>query len=477
MTVEVLIRSGPGEQRVCLVKKGKLIRAAVHRDHASSLKGGIFLARVVEVNPGIDSAFIQVGLPDIGFLPAVKSQVFDRTRDKPKPISKLFYEGQMVLVQATNDARYGKGPKFTTNLQIENGGIILHPAASENTLSTKPLKQEINQNFQKLLADFPDESFGLVAKPRTANYPEAVLYHQTQCLIQEWMLIKESKERLSKPGLVRKPRDPVVTFLENTYQYDVSRVRVQGGKYIEKLNKLLEDSDPAISSLLEIHNTHDDIFEMYDLADQWEFMLSKEVKLPSGGSIIIEELDTLIAIDVNSGKKNSGINVEEVNLNTNLEAIEEIIHQVILRNLGGQIVIDILPQKSKQNFRKISSLFANFCSKDEGRSNFHGLSSLGLLEFTRSRVGYSISEQFLGRTHRFYLPEAIALEALYSLEREMLQNPGRSYSILAGPLIVNAFKKDGIRRAKANLEKDIFSPIDLKSDTTYNFPEYSIVQR
>lgn len=462
MVSEVFIRSGPGESRVSYTVNGKLKRVLIDRAIDLSSRNGIYLGKIVEINRNLNAAFVEIGLEKLGFLPAVNAQIFDHAREKPKPIGKLFTEGETILVQVTQDPINGKGVKLTTNLSISAFNIVITPGNSVTRLSNRIENKNSRDNIKNLLQGLASPDAGYIIRTKASMSKRDTLVREAKMLSKDWKNIKSLIDLNSAPSVLLPPPTPILRFLLETFEDDLVRIRVEDRQLLLEMRQNFESRYSELLPILESHDGLDGIFDIYDLNDQWEELSSNTVRLSSGASIIIEETAALTAIDVDSGKQIREMRPEDSNFIVNIEAVKEIARQISLRNLGGQIIIDFLNQRQRQKRELIGKAFQEAISEDRKNINLVGFTRLGMFELTRRRHGKSINRQLFNPMEYSKSPITVAFEVLYQVKREMLVNPGKTIFVDTSPIVAKALCSGAAFDAKRLLEKEMISSIEVR---------------
>jgi len=462
MVSEVFIRTGPGESRVSFTVDGKLKRILIDRVYDKSSIDGIYLGKIIEINQNLNAAFVEIGLEKLGFLSAVDAQYFDRARNKPKPIKKLFAEGETVLVQVTRDPINGKGAKLTTNLSISALNVVIRPRISGAGLSSRAKNKNNIDNLTNVLQDMAPSNADYIISTRDSISKKNTLVREANMLSQDWRNIKALMKLNTPPSVLLMPPSPILRFLLEIFKDDLVRIRVEDRHLFLKLQKIFSARFPELLKILEIHDGVDGIFDIYDLTDQWEEIYSNTVQLPSGGSITIEETAALTAVDVDSGKRMKEMRPEDSNFMVNMEAVKEIARQISLRNLGGQIIIDFLNQRHRQKRELINKAFQEAILGDQKNINLVGFTRLGLFELTRRRFSKSINHQLFDPIENFKSPITVAFEVLYQVKKEMLTKPGKTIFVDTSPGVARALISGPAFKAKRLLEKEMISSIEVR---------------
>ena len=475
MTLEVFIRTGPGERRISLTKNGRLNRVQIDRTGEPSAVDGIYYGRITEVNQSLNAAFVDIGLKNMGFLAAADAQEFDHSREQPQHIGLLYSEGDKVLVQVTRDPLNGKGAKLTTNLSIKAFNLVITPGHPEISVSRHIEDREERDRLGCIVQEIALFDAGFIARTRATFASQKVLIREAEMLGKDWNKIKSLTKLKTPPSILLEPPVPLISFLLDAYEGELKKIWVDDRKLFMDIQMYLETRIPELLPVLELHDSTEEIFAVHDLTDQWEQVISNTVVLPSGGSLIIEETAAMTTVDVNSGKQVNGLRPEESHLAINIEAVTEIARQVILRNIGGQIVVDLLFQKHREKRELIMKTFQEATYEDRQNINLIGFTRLGMFELTRRRRGKSLNQKIFKPTENLKSPLTLALEVHYQVKREMRFNPGKLFSINAPPEVTEELGSGPALEAKLLLEREICGPIEVRTNLEQTFPEISII--
>ena len=416
MVSQIFIRVGPGERRLSLLENGKLVRAVVDRETTHNVIDGIYLGRVCKVNKMLDAAFVDIGNGIQGFLSATQAQIFDPAKDKPKPISKIVFEGKSILVRALSNPFGEKGPKLTANI---------------------------------------DKSF-------------------SPNLGRKIKIDKKALDEITPPAEIVCPPDTLELFLLEHLDQDIQRICVNERSEVQKVQKVIKGLELDNLPQIEFVQAGDESFDQEDLEGQWDDIFYPTINLVSGGNIIIEELSTVTFIDVNSGDRFAQVSKEEFNLQINIEALETVSAQLRLRNISGQIFIDLLPIKRKKSREILQEAISRIPGFNNEDVKVFGFSRLGLLEVTRRRRDRPLSELLFKPYERQKTLSTICYEILYNLKKEMLSNQGKPYSVSVSPGIFSELKKDILQGALEQLQKETFIEIKVTEDPKLETEEYKI---
>ena len=464
--IEIFISTSPGETRLALTRNGILHELVIGRDIDQHQTGNIYLGRVEKVMTGLNAAFVQIGERNSGFLAAPDGQIFDRDREKPKPINALFKEGDKVLLQATRDEEGDKGAKLTTRLSLVGRNLVLTPDRSGISVSKSVSDDVEKERLKTAVIDAVSGDAGLIVRTRAQNVDAKILIAEGQILNDAWIDMQASLKTMNAPALLHEAPGPILGFINAKIgKENWRRILVNDRSMIDQIRELGGGKTSDSEDLLVLHAGQEDIFDSYDLNQQIDNALSNVVPLKSGGEIIIEETAALTAIDVNSGGGNRRGDAEGWALSVNREAAQEAGRQILLRNLSGQIVIDFLPMDKRESKDEVAGVLQQALASDRSASNVFGFTRLGLLEMTRRRQGKSLTQRLLAQNEHGKSAETVALEAIRSALQQLENDPGRRIKISAGASVYEAYQRI-VAQAWAIAEKQSGGMIALEQGTS-----------
>ncbi len=432
--LEVFINNVPGETRLAVTEDGKLVDLVIARQSEVSVIGNIYLGRVETVLAGLNAAFIDIGQKESGFLAANDGQIFDRDREKPKPINALFKEGDAVVVQVTREASTGKGAKLTTRIDLAGRTLVATLGRPGLSISKTITDEAERARLRRALVDYAHASTGLILRTKAEAVLDEALQQEAAALTDQISDIEAAQYITKAPACLHEEADPIVKYLINNASADWQRIVVDDRRLLAKLTKVSLDNMPEHETLFELAGDPVALFETHDLDQQIDDLFQARVLLPSGGGLSIEETAALVAIDVDSGAHNRDRDPEAFALAVNEEAALEIARQLHLRNLAGQIVIDFLPMKRKENKEKIEHLLSQALAP-LSKCNIFGFSRLGLLELTRQRNGESLAARYLLNSAPLFSAQSTAIALMRNVLRELDRNPGKTLSVECSALL------------------------------------------
>jgi ribonuclease G len=402
LSSEILISSDPWENRVAILEDGGLAELYIEREE--KVIGSIYKGKVQNVLPGMGAAFVDIGLgrnaflyvDDINKQPLNIGDVEITQGHSGFTISEKVKRGDDVLVQIVKEPRGLKGARISTNISLPGRYLILMPTGKYSGVSRKIDSVDERNRLKSVMKRIRPEGMATVVRTAAAGASEAELIADLGVLIRMWHGILETYKRAESPSLLHKDMNLVYKAARDFITADVDRVLIDDEVEYRKIRDLLQLLGPQYISRLEYYNSGRSLFEDYKIEDELEKLMRPKINLPSGASIVIESTEALTVIDVNSGKFTGGRNLEDTILKTNIEAAEEIARQVRLRDIGGIIVVDFIDMASEASRDKVVETMEESLRRDRTRATIQSFSNLGLLEFTRKRIGKDLGSQLRG---------------------------------------------------------------------------------
>ena len=402
MSSEILISSDPWENRVAILENGELAELYIEREE--KVIGSIFKGKVQNVLPGMGAAFVDIGLgrnaflyvDDINKAPLNIGDVEITSGHSGFTISEKVKRGDDVLVQIVKEPRGLKGARISTNISLPGRYLILMPTGKYSGVSRKIESADERDRLKAVMKRIRPEGMATVVRTAAAGASEAELIADLGVLIRMWHGILEMYKRAASPSLLHKDMNLVYKAARDFITADVDRVLIDDEEEYRKIRDFLQLLGPQYIDRIEYYNSGRSLFDDFKIDDELAKLMRPKINLPSGASIVIESTEALTVIDVNSGKFTGGRNLEDTILKTNIEAAEEIARQVRLRDIGGIIVVDFIDMASEASREKVVKTMEEHLRRDRTRATIQSFSNLGLLEFTRKRIGKDLGSQLRG---------------------------------------------------------------------------------
>jgi ribonuclease G len=464
---------------VALIQQGAVQELQIERTRQRGIVGNIYLAKVVRVLPGMQSAFIEIGLERTAFM-----HVADITQNNPQAqIEKLLFEGQNVLVQVLKDPLGTKGARLTTQLSIAGRNLVYLPPAGTDAATEKYIgvSQRIDQPEEReaikarLAGLMPaDEKGGIIVRTSAQDASDTELEHDMHYLRTTWEKIREAVNYKAAPSLLYQDLSLAERVLRDVAGEDTTQIRVDSAENFEKLKGFATLYMPNLLDKLTLHRGERALFDLFDVDAEINKALGRRVDLKSGGYLMIDQTESMTTIDVNTGSYVGARNLDDTVFKTNLEAAQAIARQLRLRNLGGIIIIDFIDMLSKDHQESVLH------ELNHARTSVSGFSSLGLVEMTRKRTRESLAHitcepcttcQGKGEVKT---AQTICYEILREIVREHRQFNPREFRIVAAPDVIDLFLEEE-NQFLAQLGDFISKPIKLQAEGSFRQEQYDIV--
>ena len=387
--------------QVAVLEGRSLIEHYVSRpaDDVYQIHGNIYLGKVQNVLPGMEAAFVDIATPKNAVLYRgdVQFDKEDVVEQGPEPrIEQVLKRGQLILCQVTKNPIGEKGARLTQEVSLPGRFVVLIPDSKTYGIS-KRLPEGERRRLRTVLDRIKPKEHGLIVRTAAENATEHELTTDMKQLVERWDRIKQQAEKASSPTLLYREPSLAVRVIREEFSSDYRGIVIDDRALFEEVRDYIGDFNPEFVDRVEYWNERDHdfpLFEQHHVAEQLRKALDRKVWLPSGGSLVIEHTEALTVIDVNTGKNVGKTNLEETVLGNNLEAAEEIAHQLRLRDIGGIIVIDFIDMEVKENRRKVVEAFRRALSRDKTRTQVFDISELGLVQMTRKRIGEGLLTAF-----------------------------------------------------------------------------------
>ncbi|MCE9679799.1 ribonuclease G [Shewanella sp. AS1] len=399
---ELLINVTPTEARVALVEFGILQEVHIERRMKRGLVGNIYKGKVSRVLPGMQAAFVDIGLDKAAFLHA--SDIVPHTEcvaDVEKgnfvvrDIGELVRQGQDIMVQVVKDPLGTKGARLTTDITLPSRYLVFMPGSSHVGVSQRIESEEVRSRLKGLTEPFVDEDGGFIIRTAAENAGEQELVQDAAFLRRVWAKVMERRKR---PGVALLYQDLAlpVRIVRDFVGTQLDQIQVDSSQTFQELQQFTQEFMPEIADKLEHYSGRVPIFDLYDVENEIQRALSRKVELKSGGYLIIDQTEAMTTVDINTGAFVGHRNLEETIFNTNLEATHAIARQLRLRNLGGIIIIDFIDMLNEDHKKRVLSTLETALASDRVKTNVSGFSGLGLVEMTRKRTRESLEHVLCG---------------------------------------------------------------------------------
>lgn len=482
MSEEFLINFTPQETRVAQLQNGAVQELHIEREHSRGFVGNIYLGRIVRVLPGMQSAFIDIGLERTAFL-HVADIWFDRhAGEVQKPIEKILHEGQNLVVQVLKDPIGTKGARLSTQISIAGRLLVYLPQEHHIGISQRIENEEERVALRERLHHLvpADETGGFIVRTMAERSSDAELSADIAYLRKIWHEIRQRTIGAAPPSVLYHDLTLSQRVLRDLVNPETTRIVIDSRENFLKLTAFSTEYMPQVASLLEHYTGERPLFDLHGVEDEIQKALGRRVELKSGGYLIVDQTEALTTIDVNTGGFVGARTFDDTVFKTNLEAAQAIARQLRLRNLGGIILIDFIDMESDEHRSAVLAEFHKALSRDHTKVSVGGFTSLGLVEMTRKRTRESLAHILCescptcGGRGEIKTARTVAYEVLRELMREARQFNAKEFRVLATPSVIDLFH-DEESQALAMLSDFIGKPISLLAESSYNPEQFDIV--
>ena len=481
MSDEILINVTPPETRVAIVENGVLQEVLIERSRRRGLVGNIYKGRVCRVLPGMQAAFVEIGLERAAFLH--ESDLGTRDRAQNTALETLYREGQEVVVQVTKDPLGAKGARLTTEISLPSRFMVCMPEVDVAGVSQRIECEEERVRLRACIESFRQEQEGCggyIARTAAEAVDEFALRADMLFLGKLWASIAQKIAAAEVETLLYEELPLSIRAVRDLYRVKLEKIRVDSRETCQRLMKFASEFMPELSPYIEHYSGERPIFDLYGVEDEIQRALERKVPLKSGGHLVFDQTEAMTTVDVNTGAYVGGRNLEETIFKTNLEAAQTIARQLRLRNLGGIIIIDFIDMCDEEHKAQVLQALQKSLEKDRARNAISEVSALGLVQMTRKRTRESL-EHILCETcpccsgrGMLKTPETVCLEILREIIREVRQYNVQELMVLASNEVVGRLLDEDADMV-SELETFLSVSIKFRAEAQYNQEQYDIV--
>jgi len=483
MSTEILVNIGTQETRVALVEGGAAQEIYVQRAARHGLVGNIYKGVVKRVLPGMQAAFIDIGLERTAFL-HVADMLNAETHAAPLPaVERLLHEGQEVLVQILKDPLGSKGARLTTLLSIPSRYLVLMPFEKHVGVSAKIEDEAERTRLKGILETLVPElapQWGVIARTAAEGADAEALQQDLLFLTRLWAAVSQQVQQ-AKPGqLVHGDLPLSMRILRDLLGTAVERVRIDSAEEARRVQQFASVFVPQAAAKIEAYCGQAPIFDLYGVEDELNRALERKVELKSGGHLVIDQTEAMTTIDVNTGAFTGHRNLEETIVKTNLEAASAIARQLRLRNLGGIIILDFIDMRGEEHRAQVLRTLEKDVARDTARTRIYPFSELGLVQMTRKRtresLGHILCEPCVacGGKGAVKTVETVCHEIAREVQRAARMYDPKSFLVLAAPNVVARLQEEQ-SGGLAELEASLKRPIKLQPEAHYLQEVFDVV--
>src|SRR5215475_14122873 len=484
MTYEILINVTPQETRVAMLEQGAVQELHVERASARGLVGNIYLGRVARVLPGMQSAFVEIGLERAAFLHI--ADIWEHRQNghggEHRPIEKILHEGQTILVQVIKDPIGTKGARLSTQVSLAGRLLVYLPQDSHIGISQRiedeAERELLRGKLQQLLPEGLGGGFIIRTLAETAT--EREMQNDIEYLTRLWSDLTAKSSTLPAPSPIYQDLNLAQRVLRDMATEETARILVDSRETFQRMREFAQQYTQNMADRINHYTGERPLYDLHGVEDEIQKALARRVDLKSGGYLIIDQTEAMTTIDVNTGGFVGGRSFDDTIFKTNLEAAHVIARQLRLRNLGGIIIVDFIDMENDSHRESVLTEFKKALSLDRTRVTVSGFTSLGLVEMTRKRTRESLAHTLCepcpmcqGRGE-VKTAQTVCYEILREILREARQFDAREFRVLASQNVIDLFL-DEESQSLAMLGDFIGKPISLQVENIYSQEQYDIV--
>lgn len=472
--VEVLVNTSFEETRIAILENDRVNELLWERRGALNIVGNIYKGTVENVLPGISSAFLNIGYEKNAYL-----YISDVIGEDKKNIDKVLHKGQEVMVQVVKDAISTKGMKVTMDVTLPGRYLVLTPhqgfvGVSKN-IEDAEMRHKLNEIMQEL-AEKHLNGMGCIVRTEAEEATKDELEREIKYLYRQWQSILKKFETARSPHLLHEDMDAVLQVARDVLSENCKVYMLDNKRDYERVRDFVEKNSPDLAGRVQLYKGKTPIFEAYNIEPEIDNLRKIKLPLPNGGSIIIQEAESLCAIDVNTGKYTGNKSQEETVTQTNIEAANEIAHQLRLRNIGGIIVIDFIDMRKASSRKRVVEALSQAVQGDRAKIRILPITKLGLVEMTRERkrasTGSFISEECpeCHGSGRVLSAESMRIKIQREIYDLTSGRPGGNLRIVLHPALAEAIKNH-----QSDIEQNIRRQVKIQADAQLAWEDYKIV--
>ncbi len=472
---EIFANTSFEETRIAILEDGRLAELFWERRSNTNIVGNIYKAVVENVLPGISSAFVNIGLDKNAYI-----YISDVLGGQREPIERLLKKDQEVMVQVTKDAIGTKGMKVTMDVSLPGRYLVLTPfqefvGVSKN-IETPEERKRLSEIVRKITVAAELGKKGCIMRTEAEGASEEELERELKFLLRLWDSIQKSFETARPPCLLHKDMDTTLQVARDILSDDVSIYMLDNKDDYEATLEFVTKISPDLKERVKYYDNKTPIFKAFNIEKGIGELRKIKVELPNGGSIIIQEAESLCAIDVNTGRFTGNRSQEETVTMTNIEAAQEVARQLRLRNIGGIIVIDFIDMKKASNRHKVVDVMERAVRRDRAKIRILPITRLGLVEMTRERKRestVSLLTEECPECHgsgRVLSSESIRIKIQREIQNLTLGRPGGNLRVVVNPMLMEVLKKK-----QDLIEKNVHRSVKVLSDPLLTWEDYRII--
>jgi len=519
MLKELVVNAAPHETRVALLENGTIVEVFIERQDETSIAGNIYKGRVQRVLPGMQAAFVDIGFDQAAFiyvddvLDTASHKMYQKFEqdndvetdaessdgenetgsmtenhgswkahhDHEYNIEDLLTEGQEIMVQVAKSSIGTKGPRVTTHISLAGRYMVLMPTVDHIGISKRIVNETERTRLKDLLLSIRKNKFGYIFRTQAEGIGENTINKEIEFLTKTWDSILIKNKTASAPSLLYKDLTATFRAVRDLLADEADKLILDSKEEYDNVQNFLKKLMPDVNLSVELYQGRESIFDAYNIEGDVARALKKKVWLKSGGYLVIEQTEALVAIDVNTGRYVGKHNFDETILKTNLEAVKEIAYQIRLRNIGGIIIIDFIDMKKEQHKEKVMAHMNEAMKKDKSQTNVLPLTELGLVQMTRKRIRRNLTRTlcepcfYCNGDGHLLSGKSICHKIYRDLVSEAKDIMGNRFTVKVHPEIAQLLHGREKHLISA-LENQFLKPIAIYPEPHYHIEEYHIFE-
>jgi ribonuclease G len=494
MQTKLLLNVTPQEVRVAVLENDRLAELYSQRQKSRSIVGNIYMGKVSRVLPGMQAAFVDIGLERAAFLyvtdffdeygDAFKDREVEeekkKTRGRRPQIQDLLKEGQEVLVQIAKDPIGTKGARLTSHISLPGRHLVYMPTVEHTGVSRKIDDDDERKRLRTIVSETQTMEGGFIVRTASANQPASHLIADIEQLERQWKKVLENRDKVKAPAVVHEDLDLVLRSVRDFFTDDIEELIVDDEEAYRNIKLFASNNLPKRGRKISLfEDKTKTLFKYYKIEQEIDKALSRKVWLKSGGYLIFDQTEALTAIDVNTGRFVGSKNLEETIIQNNLEAVKEIVAQLRLRNLGGLIILDFIDMEKRSNQNRVFAALEKELANDKAKTNVLKISELGLVEMTRKRTRENLLQQLCepcsscdGKGfHRS--ARTVAYTILRKLTSEITVDAHQNFEVVVHPKVSSIIKNEEYETIR-KYEENTGRRVVIREQPTFHPEHYQI---
>jgi len=490
MASELIINVTFSETRIAFLENGSLVEFFTEKKNDNSMVGSIYKGRVARIVPGMDAAFVDIGLEKSAFL-YVGDIILDRMMyeefedagfpmvELPERIEGVLEEGQELIVQVSREPIGQKGTRVTSKITLPGRLLVLMPSTEHVGVSRRIEQEDERKRLASVLKEICPKGYGIIARTASEGKTKEEMEGDLNFLRRVWESIQEKAKHVRAPSILHQDLGVIFRVIRDLHSHNLRRIVVDDPYIYERIQVFLKELLPDQACDLSYFDEKDPIFEVYGIEIEIAKLLQKKIWLKSGGYIVLDYTEALTVIDVNTGRYLGKKDLEDTILRTNLEAVKEIAYQIRLRNIGGIIIIDFIDMERKESREMVFQSLMEALKKDRIKTFAYPISEIGLVQLTRKRTRHNIvtllSEVCPNCEGSGYIKSryTVCYEVLRELRSACRKEEGKTYNVYMSPEVVSLLYEEE-KGSIEKLENEYKTKINIIANPEFAIDRYQV---